>query len=880
MPSSRANVPRRWLRLLLLIGALASAAAGQYWLSLGDTSPLRDLLPGSGVPSPRAPLAWAVAIACFLLLYVSSSRDERVLPSTDEAELPRTVEWVLFGLVLCVGTFFVVFRLSEFPPGLNHDAAWEGMYSIRILNGEPYTAYANEAWGRETFTFYLKALSIKLLGATQLGVEGPSIVGGILILPFLYWWARNMFGARVAVMATLLLGASGWHLIFSRTGWRSDLQPLFTVITCCFFIRGMITAGWLDFALSGIGLAATLNTYNGARAFPLLFPLWVVLVILQSWQWRGFLRRYGTGLAAFIASFSVAVAPLVWVALTRWHEFTGRAAYLVGASSFVGNLKTAALLFNYWGNGDDFFVSTPGLEVPAAIFLVFGFLWLLARWRDERAQFVLLGLAVNILPGIVSSPNLNRSVGTMPFIFFVSALGVVFFARALTRLVPRVGALLAGLLLVVVAGTAVYATYTEFLGQHRRDIWGYYPETTVIGRYVGTLIPHYVTWVGGANYPRDTITFLSYQGVGNPERRNYVWLDDVTELLRQRLSAPAGKGLAFVLSTDHPGPAVLNELKRRYPNHQTAELHTPGPGGGVFARALLVPPEGVTAAPAAPEGAAAPPTNESLYPQDPPGKLHGARGVAVTKAGTAVVCDFGNNRIQEFNHDLGFVAKWGNRGDGQGEFKDPCGIAVGPGDEVFVADTWNHRVQVFSPAHGFLREWSGFFSPRGVAVDASGRVFVADSGGNRIVRFAPDGKKQIEWGKKGDAPGEFSEPIGIATDAAGQVYVCDNANARLQIFTGDGVFVSSFKVPGWASVGFSEPYVALDDAGRIWVTVPTEKTVRAYDKTGKLLRTITGSTIAGAAFNTPMGIAYDPLTKELVVSDLDGPPVRFPAVEK
>ena len=403
-----------------------------------------------------------------------------------------------------------------------------------------------------------------------------------------------MFGARLALVATLLLGASGWHLVFSRTGWRSDLQPLFTTITCCFFIRAMITAAWCDFALAGVGLAATVNTYNGARAFPLLFPVWVVLVmpaVVALARLSAALRQRGWPRSAL--SFLIAVAPLAWVALTRWHEFTGRAAYLVGAYSFVGNLKTAALLFNYWSNGDDFFINTPGLEVPAAVFLVFGFLWLLARWRDERAQFVLLGLAVNLLPAIASNPNMNRAIGTMPFIYFISALGVVFFARELARLVPRIGPALAALLLIGVGGAAMYATYAEYLSHHRRDVWGYYPETTVLGRYMGTLVPHYAIWVGGANFPRDTITFLSYQGVGNPERRNYIWLDDVTARAQAAPDAPLpDKGLAFVFSTDNPGPAVLNELARRYPNHQIVELHSPPVGGGVFARALLVPPEG------------------------------------------------------------------------------------------------------------------------------------------------------------------------------------------------------------------------------------------------------------------------------------------------
>jgi DNA-binding beta-propeller fold protein YncE len=862
MSSSAAAVPHRWLRLALLVGALAGGIAGQYWLSVHHVA-------------QYSAAAWVAAAVCFVLLYASSP-DARVLPSADEAELPPTLEWVLFGLVFCTGVFFVLFKLSEFPPGLNHDASWEGMYAIRILNGEPYTAYANEAWGRETFTFYLKALSIKLLGATQLGVEGPSIVGGIVILPFVYWWARNMFGTRLALLVTLMLGCSGWHMIFSRTGWRSDLQPLFTAIGCCFFIRAMVTAAWTDFALSGIAVALTEHTYNGARAFPLLFPTWVLLVMLQSWHWRGFLRRYGRGLAAFSIAFLAGIAPLIWVAATRWVEFTGRAVYLVGSSSILGNLKIAALLYNYWGNGDDFFTTTPGLEVPSAVFLAFGFLWLLARWRDERAQFLLFGIVFNLLPAIASTPNMNRAVGTMPFIFFISGLGVMFFAREVARLVPRIGTVLGTVCLVAAGGVAVYASYAQYFGPQRRQVWGYYPETSVLGRYMKTLVPNYLVWVGGANFPRDTLTFLSYQGVGNPERaRNYVWLDDVTVLLKEHHAPSANKGLAFILATESPGPTVLAELARRYPSHQIVELRYPVQGGGVFAKALLVPAGDRAVEP--PPSAAGPSGADERRAQDPPGKLRSARGTAVTQDGNVVVCDFGNNRIQEFNHDLAFVRQWGHRGDVRGEFNDPCGIAAAPSGKLFVADTWNHRVQVFSATGDYEGEWGGLFSPRGITVDAGGRVFVADSGAHRVIRFSSTGQQQALWGGKGSADGQFIEPIGITTDAAGTVYVCDNGNARLQMFTADGTFMSSFKVRGWESRAFSEPYVAVDGDGRIWVTVPLSKEVRAYDRQGTVLRTLGSDTVPSARFNMPMGIAYDPLGKQLVASDLSGGLVRFPA---
>jgi sugar lactone lactonase YvrE len=864
-----ATVPWRWLRLALLVAALAAGAAGQYWLSIYHVA-------------RWSAAAWSAAAGCFVLLYALGG-DARDLPAAGELDLPRRTEWVLLAGVLAVGVFFAVFRLWEFPPGLNHDAAWEGLYAIRILQGMPYTPYVSAAWGRETFTFYLRALSILILGPTKMAVQAPSVIAGVLTLPFLYWWARNMFGARFALLATLLLGVSGWHLIFSRTGWRSDFQPFFTTITCCFFIRGMLTASPLDFALSGVALALTVNTYNAARALPLLFPPWVLASMLQSWRWRGFLRRYGIGLATMTLTFGVTVAPLAWYAVNNWGKFQARAVALEGMTTVWGAVKQTLLLFNYWGNGDDFFITTPGLEYPTAIFLVFGILWGLARLRDERVQFLLLGLVVNCLGGVISKPNMNRNIGTMPFIYFFVALGVTFFATQLRRVIPRFGRFVATAFVIIVGAAATQATYAQYLSHNRRNVFGYYPETTVLGRYLKTLVPQYRIFVGGANFPRDALTYLSYPGTGDPLVPNYTWLDDVTMLLRARFLGPADKGLAFVLANEDRGPAVLAELQRRYPQHQVVDLYYPEGSRRVFAKAVLVPATAANLpaseqASAAQPPAAGPPNAAAVAPlQDPPGQLRQPRGVAVTADGEELVCDFGNHRIQEFGRDARLLRGWGQRGKEPGEFEQPGAVAVAPSGEIVVADTWNQRVQVFSKTGEFVREFGGgFFGPRGIAVDGTGSIFVSDTGNNRVVRFSATGKQERVWGGKGAAPGQFVEPVGITVDATGHVYVCDNANERLQVFTRDGQFVTMFAVPGWGPRAYSEPHVTIDHKGTIWITVPASKEIRNYDTKGTLLRTVTSQSIPGVTFETPMGIAYDAVGRELIVSDLKNRLVRIP----
>jgi YYY domain-containing protein len=262
--------------------------------------------------------------------------------------------------------------------------------------------------------------------------------------------------------------------------------------------------------------------------------------------------------------------------------------------------------------------------------------------------------------------------------------------------------------------------------------------------------------------------------------------------------------------------------------------------------------------------------------QEPEGQLHQPRGVAADSTGAIYVADFGNARIQKFKPDLSFDRAWGDKGELPSQFKDPCGVAVGPKDTVYVADTWNQRVQVFAADGTYQREWGGaFYGPRGIAVDASGAVFVADTGNHRVVRFNARGEQEVVWGGNGKEPGKFLEPIGITVDRSGKIYVCDNGNTRLQIFNRDGALLNSFLVPGWEQEVYSEPYVAVEPKGTIWLTVPRAKEVRAYDATGKLLRTVKGDSIPGARFDQPIGIAINEKTKQVVVSDLEHNIVRF-----
>ncbi len=133
-----------------------------------------------------------------------------------------------------------------------------------------------------------------------------------------------------------------------------------------------------------------------------------------------------------------------------------------------------------------------------------------------------------------------------------------------------------------------YLTFDSYLGPDRRTQWGFYPETTHVGRYVKTIAPDYEVHLAAGNWPRDALTYLSYQGSGDPFKRVYTYTQDAAEFLGM---APAEKkGTAFIIEAVPNNQGVVDELRRRYPDAEVDEIHYPDGSDKTIAFALLVPP--------------------------------------------------------------------------------------------------------------------------------------------------------------------------------------------------------------------------------------------------------------------------------------------------
>ena len=175
-------------------------------------------------------------------------------------------------------------------------------------------------------------------------------------------------------------------------------------------------------------------------------------------------------------------------------------------------------------------------------------------------------------------------------------------------------------------------------------------------------------------------------------------------------------------------------------------------------------------------------------------------GVAVDSHDHVLVFHRGARPILRLDSESGeILASWGD-----GLFDVPHGLAVDSEDNVWVTDQSIHQVFKFNHEGELLMTlgergvgaWdeTHFNEPTDVAVTPNGTVYVADGHKNqRVVKFSKDGKFLLEWGGKGEAPGEFAEPHGLGLDAEGRVYVADRQASRIQVFDENGKFLHQWK---------------------------------------------------------------------------------------
>jgi len=187
---------------------------------------------------------------------------------------------------------------------------------------------------------------------------------------------------------------------------------------------------------------------------------------------------------------------------------------------------------------------------------------------------------------------------------------------------------------------------------------------------------------------------------------------------------------------------------------------------------------------------------------------------------------------------------------GENRFLEPHGMRIDRSDNIWVTDRGLHQVFKFSHDGKLLMtrgtervpglDGTHFNKPTDVAFAADRSFYVSDGYGNsRIAKFSADGKFLLDWGHKGDGPGEFNLPHNVVVDAQGRVYVADRMNVRIQVFDADGKFLNAWKSeelgrPWGLAIG-PDGLLYMVDGGDLKPGPPDRGRILKLDLNGKIL---------------------------------------------
>lgn len=239
-----------------------------------------------------------------------------------------------------------------------------------------------------------------------------------------------------------------------------------------------------------------------------------------------------------------------------------------------------------------------------------------------------------------------------------------------------------------------------------------------------------------------------------------------------------------------------------------------------------------------------------------------------------------------YNAGLRRIKRFGRRGRGRGEFKDPQGVSLSPEGWIAVADTGNDRVVLlfhdgeevrWRKAFGRRGEKEGEFdSPRDTAWDSKGNLYVADTGNNRI-QFLKKGTENFRiWKPEGTV---LEEPSAVeAVDAgdpwtfhregplADRLAVLEKKGRRIRVFTLEGKLLAEVEAQPFGANVFWRDF-AFDYYGNLIVTEPSGGCLRKFDP---FLQALTCFGTAGEGdyqFDDPRGICIHKQLGQVIVAE-------------
>ncbi len=499
--------------------------------------------------------------------------------------------WPLL-LILLIGLLLRTWQLTTIPPGLTHDEANHGREAIEILDGV-LRYYFPLNYGSEPIYSYTVAGAMALLGETLFALRLVNVVFGLLAIVAIYFWSQRAFNHRTAILTAGLIAVSFWPIASSREALRAGMLPFFMTLTVIFFWHIVESAkagkrNWTMTVAFALGIIATFHIYLAARTAWLLFPAFLVYLLVAH---RDTFRQAWLPVLTGLVLALVGLLPM-FVYLQRNPASQTRLGMLDSTLEqvFSGNLAPiftnvgeALLAFGWPGFGDQFIAynipGKPVLNAISAVFLIVGVLVCLWRWRRPAYSFTLLWWLTGIIPSLVTgaTANTTRNLAALPATYLLPVLGFWASAEWLSRRFEW------NLKKVGWSAAVVWLALTSALTL--QDYFARWSQLPIVrDAYQSTLVAELDYWQEQATSAEITLISSPRPGPAHDASIALVLTGDTGEQLRwfdarQALVLPSAETQALISDATTPHPAFdqwltpLNRVELRPDDLDPAFTH-------------------------------------------------------------------------------------------------------------------------------------------------------------------------------------------------------------------------------------------------------------------------------------------------------------------
>ncbi len=361
------------------------------------------------------------------------------------------------------------YKLGQIPLSLDWDE-----------NSNAYNAYSILKTGRDEYgTFlpitnrsfddykpplymYLNIPTVAIFGLTPIAARLPSALFGFLTVPFIYFLAKWLFktydkrdNETIALIATLFVAISPWHIQFNRVGFESSVGLFTAVVAITTFLYGLDNKKLL--IVSALFTALSAYSYHSERIFvPLLF---IATGIIYRKEILKIPKKLLITFVALTIILSLPLAILIppKVILQRFEATTGRPSLedIEKSIKFIRQDQAADIPFagiihnrrfvigqtyfaNYLLNFDFNFLFTKGddnlrhhikdigmLYLPQLPLLLIGVFYLIKQ-KSKESAFLLSWLLISPIAAVPATPNphANRAFPEVIALEIICAFGL------------------------------------------------------------------------------------------------------------------------------------------------------------------------------------------------------------------------------------------------------------------------------------------------------------------------------------------------------------------------------------------------------------------------------------------------------------------------